>query len=126
MQDGWQSASAYNNAKQRGPAAQGRRGRGGRWHDAGPDFRDARRSQQQPSVSDRGGQQAAAHPSSSFAPQPGFVPQRMVILMGLPGSGTLLDLLWRLIAYIVQPWMFQSCIPQRTIHVQARPRWQCS
>ncbi len=85
MQDRWQPASAQVRPHQRGPAGRQGRGRSNRQHQGVPNVEQCREgSQEQPTTSGRGITQADSQPQ-----QP-FIPQRMIVLMGLPGSGTLL------------------------------------
>ena len=85
MQDRWQPASAHNQPHQRGPSGRRGRARSIRQHQGVPDVEQSREgSQEQPTTSGRGVTQADSQPQ-----QP-FIPQRVIILMGLPGSGTTL------------------------------------
>ena len=87
MQDGGQLASAHRHTHQRG--ARGRLGpsRSNQRQQSGDrDRHDPRTSQPEPTQTVHGLPQSAAQP------QHPFIPQRMVVLMGLPGSGTVLEL----------------------------------
>ena len=82
MQDRWQPASAHNQPHQRGPAGQRGRGRSNRQHQSVPGVEQSREgSQERPTTSGRGVTQADSQPQQLF------IPQRMIVLMGLPGSG---------------------------------------
>ena len=86
MQDGAQPASAHHHPHQRG--ARGRLGlsRGNQQQSGDRDRHDPPTSQPEPTKTGHGPPQSAARPVHPF------IPQRMVVLMGLPGSGTVLEL----------------------------------
>ena len=89
MQDGWRhnnGKSNQNHSYQPHQPAQPSRQRGGRYFDAAPISGDPRSSQQQ----------GVTGPLDRHRQAPTFVPQRIVVLMGLPGSGTALALVLHL------------------------------